>query len=174
MSGRRDKILHVSALDFIKFGCFGPISIGSTLGKVKAFFRSLSELEEEYLHLVSDDESLEALCVFVTGGLKIYLHKKYNDEFRVSSIIVWAGNNRTRFIDDEKYINFDYFNLNRGNSISTIKRKLREVKVEIKEQKTVAYSVELHTNPYGVLVFEFYPPEGVFESAAKFVLFMVK
>lgn len=173
MSGRRDKILHVSALDFIKFGFFGPIRIGSTLGEVRAFFKALSGLEEEYLHLVSDGESLEGLCVFVTGGLKIYLHKRYNDEFRVSSIIVWAGNGTT-FVDDERYIKFDCCNLRCGNSISTIKRKLREFGIEIKEQKTVAYSVELHTTPYGVLVFEFYPPEGVFESTAKFVLFMVK
>lgn len=173
MSGRRYKISHVSALDFIKCGCFGPIRIGSTLGEVREFFKALSGLEEEYLHLVSDDESLEDLCVFVTGGLKIYLHKRYNDEFKVSSIIVWAGKG-TSFVDDESYIKFDCCNLRRGNSISTIKRKLREFGIEIKEQKTVAYSVELHTTPYGVLVFEFYPPEGVFESSAKFVLFMVK
>lgn len=174
MGGRKDKILHVSVLDFIKFGFFGPIRIGSTLSEVRAFFKALSGLEEEYLHLVSDDESLEAVCVFVTGGLKIYLHKKYNDEFRVSSIIVWAGNNRTRFIDDERSIQFDYYSLNRGNSISTIKRKLREFGIEIREQKTVAYSVELHTIPYGVLIFEFYPPEGVFEHTAKLILFMIE
>ncbi|WP_425107337.1 hypothetical protein [Ancylobacter sp.] len=174
MSDRRDKILHVSALDFIKCGCFGPIRIGSTLGEVRAFFKKLSGLEEEYLNLVSNDKSLEGLCVFVTGAIKIYLHKKYNDEFKVSSIFVEAVKKNTRFIDDERYIHFDCINLRRGNSISTIKRKLEELGIEIKEQKTVAYSVELHTNPYGVLVFEFYPPEGVFESTAKFVLFMVK
>lgn len=168
----RDRI-NVNVLDMIRFGRFGSVEIGSTLDEVAEFFKPLSGIEPESLPLVSDDESLEGVCAFVTGGIRIYLHKKYNDDFKVTAIIAEALSKGAGFIDDENCIYFDCCDLRRGKSISKIKRKLERMGIGVKNQKICAYSVILYTIPYGMLVFNFYPPEGIFEETAKLIHFNI-
>lgn len=173
MKKRNRGRINVNVLDMIRYGRFGSVEIGSTLDEVAEFFKPLSGIEPQSLPLVSSDESLEGVCAFVTGGIRIYLHKKYNDEFRVTAIIAEALKKGAGFIDEENCIYFDCCNMRRGKSISKIKRKLERMGIGVENQELCAYSVLLYTIPYGMIVFNFYPPEGVFEETAKLIHFQI-
>ncbi|WP_428031808.1 hypothetical protein [Ancylobacter sp.] len=169
-----DKAINGDALEMIRCGRFGAISVGDTLENVKEFLNSIYELEKDYFSWGVYDDSIPDQCGFAVGGLRIHLQKDFDHIFRIIAIVVSSLKNDEDFLDIDKYIYFRCHGLNAGDKLSTIKKKLDNFGINIIRQITLTYSVELHTSPFGVLVFEYYPPEGIFEDNASFLQFELR
>lgn len=165
-------VIQGDALEMIRHGRFGPISIGSSLAEVRDFLSPIEGLEPD--HLITYDADVEDTWAFAFSSLRFYLKKKYDGDFNVSAIVVDSLIEYNGFLDDGDHIFFKCHGLRNKIKIQKIKRRLNNMGISVVEQKTVAYSVELHTHPYGALVFNFYPPEGVFEHNATFSQFVLK
>ncbi|WP_131833980.1 hypothetical protein [Ancylobacter aquaticus] len=172
ISKNKKNIIQGDALEMIQHGRFGPISVGSSLSDVKDFLSQIEGLQPD--HLSTYDSDAEDTWAFAFSSLRFYLNKKHHDEFKVSAIVVDATTKEDSSLDYENHIYFRCHGLRRGNRLKTIRRKLNDMGIDIIDQKTIAYSVELHTNRYGVLSFQFYPPEGIMEETATFSQFIIK
>lgn len=165
-------IIQGDALEIIRHGRFGPISIGSVLAEVREFLSPIEGLEPE--PLITYDPDVEETFVFAFDCLRFYLRKKHGEEFKVFSIVVDSLTEDQGFLDCDEYIFFKCNGLRRNIKIEKIKRRLNNMGIAIIEQNTIAYSVELRTHPNGVLIFNFYPPEGSFEHTATFSQLVLK
>lgn len=164
-------IIQGDALEMIRHGRFGPISVGSSLADVRDFLSPIEGLTLD--HFVAYDDG-EDTWAFAFSSLRFWFKKRYDGEIKLSAIVVDAIPKEDGPLDYEDTIYFRCHNLRRGNRLKTIIRKLNKMGIDIIEQKTVAYWIELYTKPYGMLSFQFYPPEGIFEETAIFSQFVLK
>lgn len=174
MIDHSNNVINGDALEMIQCGRFGAISVGDTLNDVKEFLKSVDELEKDYFSWGVYDDSIPDQCGFAVGGLRIHLRKDFDHIFRIISIVVSSLKNDEDFLDIDGYVYFRCHGLNSGDKLSTIKRKLDNLGINIISQNTFTYSVEIQTSPFGILVFEFYPPEGILEDEALFLQFELR
>lgn len=168
----KKNIIQGDALEMIRHGRFGPISIGSSLAEVREFLSPIEGLEPE--PLITYDPDVEDTCAFVFDCLRFYLIKKHGEEFKVFAIVVDALTEDQGFLDYDENIFFKCHGFRRKIKIEKIKRRLNNIGIDIIEQKTVAFWVELRTHPSCALILTFYEPEGIVEAKATLSKFELK
>lgn len=168
----KKNIIQGDALELIRHGRFGPISIGSSIAEVREFLSPIEGLEPEPLSTY--DPNVEDTCVFVFECLRFYLKKKHGEEFKVSGIVVDALTEDEGFLDYDENIFFKCHGFRRKIKIEKIKRRLNNIGIDIIDQKTVAFWVELRTHPSCALILTFYEPEGIVEAKATLSKFELK